>query len=72
MLMSVNTKIRKTSAEVIAELERLSAERLDVLRQAGIEPFVEKERSAEEQRRVGRVIYEWRKRRLESREESES
>lgn len=70
--MSVDTKIRKTSAEVIAELERLSAERIDVLRQAGIEPFVEKERSAEEQRRVGRVIYEWRKRRLESRKESES
>lgn len=70
--MSVDTKIRKTSAEVIAELERLSAERIDVLREAGIEPFVEKERSAEEQRRVGRVIYEWRKRRLESRKESES
>lgn len=70
--MSVDTKIRKTSAEIIAELERLSAERIDVLRKAGIEPFVEKERSAEEQRRVGRVIYEWRKRRLESRKESES
>jgi hypothetical protein len=70
--MSVDTKIRRTSAEVIAELERLSAERIDILRKAGIEPFVETERSAEEQRRVGRVIYEWRKRRLESRKESES
>lgn len=65
--MSVDTKIRKTSAEVIAELNRLSAERLEVLRQAGIEPYVETERSAEEQRRVRRVIYEWRKRRLETR-----
>lgn len=70
--MSVTTKIRRTSAEVIAELNRLSAERLEALRQAGIEPFVKTERSAEEQRRVGRVIYEWRKRRLESREKSES
>jgi hypothetical protein len=70
--MSVTTKIRKTTAEVIAELNRLSAERIEVLRQAGIEPFVKVERSAEEQRRVGRVIYEWRKRRLESREESKS
>ena len=70
--MSVKTKARRSTADVIAELNRLSAERLDVLRQAGIEPFVETERSAEEQRRVGRVIYEWRKRRLESREESES
>lgn len=70
--MSVDTKIRKTSAEVIAELERLSAERIDVLRQAGIEPFVEKERSAEEQRRVRRVIYEWRKRRLETRGKDQS
>lgn len=64
--MSVNTEIRKPSAEVIAELERLSAERIDVLRQAGIEPFVDEERSAGEQRRVRRVIYEWRKRRLET------
>lgn len=70
--MSVKTKTRRSTADVIAELNRLSAERLEVLRQAGIEPFVETERSAEEQRRVGRVIYEWRKRRLESREESES
>ena len=70
--MSVDTKIRKTSAEVIAELERLSAERLDVLRKAGIEPFVEKERSAGEQRRARRVIYEWRKRRLESRSKERS
>jgi len=70
--MSVKTKARRSTADVIAELNRLSAERLDVLRQAGIEPFVETERSAEDQRRVGRVIYEWRKRRLESREESES
>ena len=70
--MSVDTKIRKTSAEVIAELERLSAERLEVLRQAGIEPFVEKERSAEEQRRVRRVIYEWSKRRLEARSKDQS
>jgi hypothetical protein len=69
MLMSVNAKIRKTTAEVIAELERLSAERLEALREAGIEPFVEKERSAEEQRRARRVIYEWRKRRLETRTE---
>ena len=64
--MSVNTKTRRTSTDVIAELNQLSAERLEVLRQAGIEPFVETERSAEDQRRVGRVIYEWRKRRLES------
>jgi hypothetical protein len=70
--MSVTTKARRTSAEVIAELNRLSAERLEALRQAGIEPFVKTERTAEEQRRVGRAIYEWRKRRLESREESES
>lgn len=70
--MSVKTKTRRSTADVIAELNRLSAERLEVLRQAGIEPFVETERSAEEQRRVGRVIYEWRKRRLESREASES
>jgi hypothetical protein len=70
--MSVTTKTRRTSTEVIAELNRLSAERLEALRQAGIEPFVKSERTAEEQRRVGRVIYEWRKRRLESREESES
>ena len=70
--MSVNTKIRKTSAEVIAELERLSAERIDVLRNAGIEPFVEKERSAEEQRRARKVIHEWRKRRLESRTKDQS
>lgn len=70
--MSVKTKTRRSTADVIAELNRLSAERIEVLRQAGIEPFVETERSAEEQRRVGRVIYEWRKRRLESREKSES
>ena len=70
--MAVKTKTRRSTADVIAELNRLSAERLEVIRHAGIEPFVETERSAEEQRRVGRVIYEWRKRRLESREKSES
>ena len=70
--MSVKTKTRRTTADVIAELNRLSAERLEVLRQAGIEPFVEKERSAEEQRRARRVIYEWRKRRLETRSEDQS
>ena len=70
--MSVKTKTRRSTADVIAELNRLSAERLDVLRQAGIEPFVEKERSAEEQRLARKVIHEWRKRRLESRTKDQS
>jgi hypothetical protein len=69
--MSVKTKTRKTTAELIAELDRLSVERLEALRQAGIEPFVETERSREEQRRARRAIYEWRKRRLETRNEDE-
>jgi hypothetical protein len=66
--MVTETKTKPTAGELISELNRLSAERIAALREAGIEPFVETERSAEEQRRVGRVIYEWRKRRLESRE----
>jgi|GEM_PF-4060471 len=70
--MVTETKTKPTAAELISELNRLSAERIEALRDAGIEPFVETERSADDQRRVGRVIYEWRKRRLESRGESES
>ena len=70
--MVTETRVKHATADLIAELDRLSAERIAALRDAGIEPFVEAERSAEDQRRVGRVIYEWRKRRLESREESES
>jgi hypothetical protein len=69
--MVTETTTQRTPAELIAELDRLSAERLEVLREAGIEPFVERERSAEEQQRVGQAIYEWRKRRLETREKSE-
>ena len=69
--MSVQTKTRKTTAEIIAELNRLSVERLEVLREAGIEPFVESERSAADQRRARRAVYEWRKRRLEARSEDE-
>lgn len=70
--MITETRAKLTTAELIAELNRLSAERIAALREAGIEPFVETERSAEDQRRVGRVICEWRRRRLEPREESES
>lgn len=69
--MSVKTKKRKTTAELITELNRLSTERLEALRQAGIEPFVETERSREDQRRARRAIYEWRKKRLETRTEDE-
>ncbi len=67
--MVTETKVRRATAELLAELDRLSAERIDVLRQAGIEPFVDTERTAEDQRRAGRAIYEWRKRRLEARKE---
>jgi hypothetical protein len=70
--MSAEAKTRRTTAEIMAELDRLSKERIEVLRKAGIEPFVDKERSAEEQRRASRAIHEWRKRRLENREEDES
>ena len=70
--MPARTKIRRPASEIIAELERLSAERLEVLRRAGIEPFVETERSREEQRRASRAIYEWRKRRLEALKQDES
>ncbi|MEW6208257.1 MAG: hypothetical protein AB1631_07810 [Acidobacteriota bacterium] len=65
--MSTEIKPKPTTAELIAELNRLSAERLEALRQAGIEPFVETERSAEDQRRARRAIHEWRKQRLEAR-----
>jgi hypothetical protein len=67
--MSVETKTLRTATEIIGELNRLSAERLQALRDAGIEPFVATERSAEDQRRAGRAIYEWRKRRLEAQKE---
>ncbi len=70
--MAIETRTRPTAAELIGELNRLSAERIEALREAGIEPFVKTERSADDQRRAGRAIYEWRKRRLESREKSES
>ena len=69
--MVTETKVKPATADLIAELNRLSAERLEVLREAGIEPFVEAERSAEDQRRAGRAIYEGRKRRLEGRKEEE-
>ena len=69
--MVTETNARPTTAELIAELERLSIERIEALRAAGIEPFVDKERSPEEQRRVRQVLYEWRKRRLEARNENE-
>ena len=69
--MVTETRVKPATAELIAELNRLSDERLEVLRKAGIEPFVESERSAEDQRRAGRAIYEWRKRRLEARKEDE-
>jgi len=69
--MITETRAKRTTAELIAELNRLSDERIEALRQAGIEPFVETERSAEEQRRAGRAIYEWRRRRLEARKEDE-
>jgi hypothetical protein len=68
--MVTETKTRPMTAELMAELQRLSRERLEVLREAGIEPFVEHERSPEEQRRVGQVLYQWRKRRLESGDQS--
>ena len=70
--MVTETKTKRTRAELLAELERLSAERLEVLREAGIEPFVDRERSPEEQRRARRAIYQWRKRRLEAGDESQS
>ena len=69
--MVTETSAKPTTAELIAELNRLSDERIEALRKAGIEPFVETERSAEEQRRAGRAIYEWRRRRLEARKEDE-
>jgi hypothetical protein len=69
--MSVETKMRRTAAEIIADLNRLSAGRIQALGEACIEAFVETERSAEDQRRAGRAIYEWRKRRLEARKEDE-
>ena len=69
--MITETRAKPTAAELIAELNRLSEERIEALRNAGIEPFVETERSAEEQRRAGRAIYEWRRRRLEARKEDE-
>lgn len=70
--MATETTTERTPAELLAELDRLSTERLDALREAGLEPFVENERLPEEQRRARRAIYEWRKRRLETRDESES
>ena len=69
--MITETRAKPTTAELIAELNRLSDERIEALRKAGIEPFVETERSAEEQRRAGRAIYEWRRQRLEARKEDE-
>lgn len=69
--MITETRAKLTTAELIAELNRLSDERIEALRKAGIEPFVETERSAEDQRRAGRAIYEWRRRRLEARKEDE-
>jgi len=69
--MITETRAKLTTAELIAELNRLSDERIEALRKAGIEPFVETERSADEQRRAGRAIYEWRRRRLEARKEDE-
>jgi hypothetical protein len=69
-MMVTEIETRPAVAELIAELERLSIERVEVLRAAGIEPFVAEERSPEEQRRVARVLYEWRKRRLEAGDES--
>ena len=69
--MITETRPKLTTAELIAELNRLSDERIEALRTAGIEPFVETERSAAEQRRAGRAIYEWRRRRLKARKEDE-
>jgi hypothetical protein len=56
---------RLETPDLIEMLNRLSAERIQALREAGLEPYVEVERSAEDQRRAGRAIHEWRKRRLE-------
>ena len=67
--MVTETSAKPTTAELIAELNRLSDERIEALRKAGIDPFVDTERSADEQRRAGRAIYEWRRRRLEARKE---
>ena len=67
--MVTETRVKPVTAELIAELNRLSNERIEALRKVGIEPFVETERSAEEQRRAGRAIYEWRRQRLEARTE---
>ncbi len=47
--MVTETRVKPATAELISELNRLSDERLEVLRRAGIEPFVETERSAEDQ-----------------------
>lgn len=58
---------RLETPDLIEMLNRLSAERMQALREAGLEPHVEVERSAEDQRRAGRAIYKWRKRRLEDR-----
>ena len=59
------TQKRLETPDLIEMLNRISAERLQALREAGLEPYVEVERSAEDQRRAGRALYEWRKRRLE-------
>ena len=69
--MVTETRVKPVTAELIAELNRLSDERIEALCNAGIEPFVESERSAEEQRRAGRAIYEWRRGRLEARKEDD-
>lgn len=59
------TQKRLETPDLIEMLNRLSAERLQALREAGLEPYVEVERSAEDQRRARRALYEWRKRRLD-------
>ena len=61
----VPTQKRLETPDLIEMLNNLSAERVQALREAGLEPYVKVERSAEEQRRARRAIYEWRKRRLE-------
>lgn len=63
---------RLQTPDLIETLNRLSAERMQALREAGLAPYVEVERSAEDQRRARRAIYEWRKRRLEDQYEDES
>jgi len=61
----VATQKRLETPDLIEMLNKLSAERVQALREARLEPYVEVERSAEDQRRARRAIYEWRKRRLE-------